>query len=109
MSVQDILLQQAMQDNQNKPDPAVAMGLGATGAGLLGVLSGRGARSRMAGGLGGLILGGGLGAGVANMFRQSSPAGDMLAKIQAQGGNLNGIQKMQLEQILADAYNNMGL
>ena len=44
MSVQDILLQQAMQDNQNKPDPAVAMGVGGAGSALLGVLSGRGAR-----------------------------------------------------------------
>ena len=34
MSVQDILLQQAMKDNQNKPDPAVAMGVGGAGAGL---------------------------------------------------------------------------
>ncbi len=109
MSVQDILLQQAMQDNQNKPDPAVAMGLGGAGVGLLGVLSGRGARGRMAGGLGGLILGGGLGAGMAQMMQQSSPAGDMLAKIQASGGNLNAMDKMQLEQILADAYNNMGV
>ena len=109
MSVQDILLQQAMQDNQQKPDPAVAMGVGGAGAGLLGVLSGRGARGRMAGGLGGLILGGGLGAGMAKMMQQSSPAGNMLAKIQATGGNLNAMDKMQLEQILADAYNNMGV
>tara|TARA_B100001094_G_scaffold317927_1_gene360900 strand:+ start:1182 stop:1514 length:333 start_codon:yes stop_codon:yes gene_type:complete len=109
MSVQDILLQQAMQDNQNKPDPAVAMGVGGSGAALLGVLGGRGARSRMAGGLGGLILGGGLGAGMAKMMQQSSPAGDMLARIQANGGNLNTMDKMRLEQILAASYNNMGI
>ena len=109
MSVQDILLQQAMQDNQNKPDPAVAMGVGGAGSALLGVLSGRGARGRMAGGLGGLILGGGLGAGMAKMMQQSSPAGDMLAKIQASGGNLSAMDEVQLQQILADAYNNMGV
>ena len=111
MSVQDILLQQAMQDNQNKPDPAVAMGVGGTGAGLLGVLAGGalGNKGRMAGGLGGLILGGGLGAGMAKMMQQSSPAGNMLATIQAQGGDLNAMQKVQLQQILADAYNNMGV
>ena len=109
MSVQDILLQQAMQDNRNKPDPAVAMGVGGAGAGLLGVLSGRGARGRMAGGLGGLILGGGLGAGMANMMKQSSPAGNMLATIQSQKGELNPMQEMQLQKILADAYNNMGV
>ena len=109
MSVQDILLQQAMQDNQNKPDPAVAMGVGGAGSALLGVLAGRGARGRMAGGLGGLILGGGLGAGMAKMMQQSSPAGDMLATIQAQGGDLNAMQQLQLQKILADAYSNMGV
>ena len=111
MSVQDILLQQAMQDNQRKPDPAVAMGVGGAGAGLMGVLAGGalGNKGRMAGGLGGLILGGGLGAGMAQMMQQSSPAGNMLAKIQASGGNLNAMDEMQLQQILADAYNNMGV
>jgi len=109
MSVQDILLQQAMQDNRNKPDPAVAMGVSGSGAALLGVLSGRGARGRMAGGLGGLILGGGLGAGMAQMMQKSSPAGEMLARIQATGGELNTMEEMQLQQILADKYNNMGL
>ena len=109
MSVQDILLQQAMQDNQRKPDPAVAMGVAGSGAALLGVLSGRGARGRMAGGLGGLILGGGLGAGMAKMMQQSSPAGNMLARIQATGGELNTMEQMQLQQILADKYNNMGV
>ncbi len=129
MSVQDILLQQTLQDNLNQPDPAVAMGVGATGGALLGALGGaplnatgqllnralgrtpRGLRPgfRMAGGLVGAIAGGGLGAGMANMMKQSSPAGNMLATIQAQGGDLNAMQKMQLQQILADAYNNMGV
>ena len=129
MSVQDILLQQAMQDSQSKPDPAVAMGVGATGGALLGALggtplhvggamlnrmTGRTARGlkpgfRMAGGLLGAISGGALGAGMANMMKQSSPAGNMLATIQAQGGDLNAMQQMQLQQILADAYNNMGV
>ena len=71
MSVQDILLQQAMQDNRNKPDPAAAMAAAGSGSALLGVLSGRGVKGRMAGGLGGLILGGGLGAGLAKMMEQS--------------------------------------
>jgi len=129
MSVQDILLQQAIQDSQSKPDPAVAMGAGATGGALLGALGGaplhaggamlnrmtgrtaRGLRPgfRMAGGLLGAITGGALGAGMANMMKQSSPAGNMLATIQAQGGDLNAMQQMQLQQILADAYNNMGV
>ena len=109
MSVQDILLQQAMQDNLNRPDPAVAMGVSGAGSALLGVMAGRGVRGRMAGGLGGLILGGGLGAGMAKMMQQSSPAGNMLARIQATGGELSTMEQMQLQQILADKYNNMGL
>ena len=109
MSVQDILLQQAMQDNRNKPDPAAAMAAAGSGSALLGVLSGRGVKGRMAGGLGGLILGGGLGAGLAKMMEQSSPAGNMLARIQATGGELSTMEQMQLQQILADKYNNMGV
>jgi hypothetical protein len=127
MSVQDVLLQQAMLDSQNKPDPAVAMGVGATGGALLGALAGaplnatgmlvnrvvgkspRGLRPgfRMAGGLVGAIAGGGLGAGLANMMKQSSPAGNMLATIQAKGGQLNTVDQMRLESILKDIYGNM--
>ena len=73
-----------------------------------GLLSGRGARSRMAGGLGGLILGGGLGAGMAKMMQQSSPAGNMLARIQSQP-NLNAMDRAQLESVLKDIYNQGGM
>ena len=129
MSVQEILLQQALQDNQNQPDPAVAMGVGATGGALLGAAAGaplnatgqimnrmfgrspRGLRPgfRMAGGLAGAIAGGALGVGAANAMSQSSPAGNMLAKLQASGGKLSVMDQMQLQQILADSYSNMGL
>ena len=138
MSVQDILMQQVLRDNQAQPDPAVAMGVGATGGALAGIAAGHipqmGARSiaamlpaaktaptiaqqmrgrirpgfRAAGGLLGAIAGGALGAGAANMMRTSSPAGEMLARIQATGGELTSVEQMQLQQILADAYNNMG-
>ena len=127
MSVQDILLQQAMRDQQERPDPAVAMGVGATGGAMLGALAGaplntagqmlnratgrtpRGLRPgfRMAGGLLGAITGGALGAGAANMMRQSSPAGEMLARIQATGGKLSPMDEMRLQSILTDTYNNM--
>ena len=63
---------------------------------------------RAAGGLVGAIAGGALGAGMANAMRQSSPAGEMLARIQATNGDLNAMEKMQLESILKDYYNNMG-
>ena len=41
-------------------------------------------------------------------MRQSSPAGEMLARIQATNGDLNAMEKMQLQSILKDYYNNMG-
>ena len=142
MSVQDILLQQALQDSQNQPDPSVAMAVGGAGGAALGALAmapahyvGAGINSvkdnlaarqglsrsmaqrmrgsirpgfRAAGGLVGLMAGGALGAGVANAFRSSSDAGNMLAKIQATNGNLTAMDQIELQQILADSYNNMG-
>ena len=106
MSVQDILLQQAMQDNQNKPDPAVAMGTGAALGGAAGLLGG--GKGRLAGGLVGAILGGGLGLGVRNMMVQDSPAAAMLAKMQAQG-SLNPMDRNQLQSVLKDIYNQGGI
>ena len=60
---------------------------------------------RMAGGLTGLILGGGLGAGAAAMMKQSSPAGELLGKIQAQGGQLDALDERRLANMLGDIYN----
>lgn len=141
-TVSELLLEQAIRDAQEKPDPAVAMGVGATGGALIGALAGTPAHMlglgvnrlkasvnpqknagqtiaqkmqgrirpgfRAAGGLVGAIAGGALGAGMANAMRQSSPAGEMLARIQATNGNLNAMEKMQLESVLKDYYNNMG-
>jgi outer membrane lipoprotein SlyB len=96
-----------MQDAQSKPDPAAAMGLGGVAGGVLGGLAmPGGVRTRMAGGLVGAILGGGLGGGIRNMMVQSSPAGNMLAKLQASGGQMNAMDRMQLESVLKDIYNN---
>ena len=140
-SATDVLLQQAMLDAQDKPDPAVAMGVGAGGGALLGILAGtplhmggkainamkdslaaqqglsRGIAQKMrgsirpgfraAGGLLGAIAGGALGAGMANMMKQSSPAGNILARIQATNGQLSSMEQLQLEQVLKDYYNNM--
>ena len=141
-TVSELLLEQAIRDAQEKPDPAVAMGVGATGGALIGALAGTPAHMlglgvnrlkasvnpqknagqtiaqkmqgrirpgfRAAGGLVGAIAGGALGAGMANAMRQSSPAGEMLARIQATNGNLNAMEKMQLESVLKDYYNNIG-
>ena len=61
---------------------------------------------RMAGGLTGLILGGGLGAGMAALMKKDSDAGQLLGKIQAQGGELDEIDRMQLSKLLGDMYSN---
>jgi outer membrane lipoprotein SlyB len=109
-SIEDILYAKALADAEKRPDPAVAMGGGAAVGGILGALPGiGGARGRMAGGLIGAITGGALGSGVANMFAQSSPAGNMLARVQATRGDISSMDKVQLESILADIYNNPGM
>ena len=60
---------------------------------------------RMAGGLTGLILGGGLGAGMAALMKKDSDAGQLLGKIQAQGGQLDEMDQMQLGKLLGEMYN----
>ena len=61
--------------------------------------------ARMAGGLTGAILGGALGAGVAAMMKQNSPAAQMLGKIQGQGGQMSEMDKIQLSRMLGQIYN----
>ncbi len=61
---------------------------------------------RMAGGLTGLILGGGLGAGMAALMKQESPSARVLGKIQAQNGELDEQDKVELSRLLGDVYNN---
>jgi len=61
---------------------------------------------RMAGGLTGLILGGGLGAGTAALMKKDSEAGQVLASIQANGGQVSADDARRLEMILGDIYNN---
>ena len=63
---------------------------------------------RMAGGLVGAILGGGLGAGTRQMMIQESPAAALLAKAQAQG-DLGASDREMLQRILTDTYSTMGL
>lgn len=60
---------------------------------------------RMAGGLTGMILGGGLGAGTAALMKES-PAARLLGKIQAQGGDIDEVDKIALSQMLGDIYSN---
>lgn len=60
---------------------------------------------RMAGGLTGLILGGGLGAGMAALMKQDQ-AGKTLGKIQAQGGELDEMDKAVISKLLGEIYSN---
>ena len=64
--------------------------------------------ARMAGGLVGMIVGGGLGAATAAMARQENYAADLLGKIAA-GGDLTTADKYMLQQAVADSYKNAGI
>ena len=63
---------------------------------------------RMAGGLVGMIVGGGLGAGVAAAARQNNPAADILGKVAA-GGDLSVQDKMIIEDMVSDYYKTQGI
>ena len=128
-SIEDILRQRAAQDAQERQESQQLGGtLGAIGGSVLGVAGGAVPHTvgnllrpkavkeglgilsagrpgfRMAGGLVGALLGGVAGAGMANTVKNSSPAGELLAKIQATG-ELSVQDQMALETILADSYN----
>ena len=130
LSPEELLLFKAVKDEQERQDAMDQAGmLGGIGGTALGALGGtvphklgnalnrlKGtkpktiARSlkpgfRMAGGLTGLILGGGLGAGMAAMMKKDSDAGQLLGKIQAQGGEMDEMDQMQLSRLLGDMYN----
>ena len=130
LSPEELLLFQAVKDEQDRQDSMNQGGVvGGIGGAALGALGGtvphkignainnlRGvkektiARSlkpgyRMAGGLTGMILGGGLGAGMAAMMKKESDAAQLLGKIQAQGGELDEMDQIQLGKMLGDMYN----
>ena len=63
------------------------------------------AGKRMAGGLVGAILGGGLGLAARQAMVRNSPAADMLAKLQV-GGELTYSEERALQDMLADSYAN---
>ena len=135
LSPQEALLFQAVKEEQaNQQAAEMATGGGAVGGALLGAGIGavphglgnalnnlrstvtkkpvdRGAMQRlrpgfrMAGGLTGMILGGGLGAGTAALMKES-PAARLLGKIQAQGGDIDEADEIALSQMLGDIYSN---
>ncbi len=125
VSIEDILLARAQQDEQNRPDVGLAATVGAVGGSMLGAAAGAPAHGagllvnrvlgkqtnplkpgmRMAGGLVGAILGGALGAGARQMMVEESPAARILAKVQTQG-ELSHADTLALQNILADTYSN---
>ena len=127
-SIEDLLLMRAAEDAADIPTSTEAALYGGAGGAALGALMGHDqhkvgvalnnlvgrqpnrlkAGPRMAGGLVGLILGGGLGLGMRNQAIQSSPAAALLAKAQVQG-SLNANEEQQLEGILREVYSEMGL
>jgi len=125
VSIEDILLARAQQDEQQRPDAGLAASVGAIGGSMLGAAAGAPAHAagrlvnrvlgkqanplkpgmRMAGGLVGAILGGALGAGARQMMVQESPAARILAKVQTEG-ELSHADTQALQNILADTYSN---
>ena len=126
--IEQILLAKAAQEAEQGPRLSDMVALGAGGGAALGAIAGvpfdaigrgigklRGTNRmlkpglRMAGGLVGAILGGGLGAAAQQAaVRQTGEAGALLAKIQAQGG-ANALDRARLESVLKDAYSQQGL
>ena len=126
VSIEDILLARARQDEGNQMSTGtgalIGAGLGATAGITMGDLAERlrpqtqlstmptaGYRlkpgHRMAGGLVGMILGGALGSGAAQAMRQNSPAAELLAKLQT-NGELTVADQTALQSVLADTYSN---
>ena len=126
--IEKILLTQAAREAEQGPRLSDAVALGAGGGAALGGLLGvpvhalgkgignlRGTNrvlkpgARMAGGLVGALIGGGLGAVAQQQaMQQTGEAGSLLAKIQAQGG-MNAQDQLVLEKVLRDAYSQQGL
>ena len=107
LTPEEALLFKAVKDEQERQASLGNAGLlGGAGGAAMGALAGRGGRGRMAGGLTGLILGGGLGAGAAALMQRESPAGKMLGKIQAQGGQLSKTDEIALASLLGEIYQN---
>ena len=126
MDIEEALMVRLQQEKAQEPSlrdsAVVGAGVGALGGVLAGSvphtagnwinrLAGRSSIPlkggfRMAGGLTGALLGGALGAGAQAMATRSSPAAQMLAKVQTTG-TLSEPERLQLEQMLADTYSGM--
>ncbi len=106
--VEEMLLAKAIADNQSQMSIGTSAAIGAGLGGASGLMSAGGPKTKMAGGLVGAILGGALGPAVRQSAIQNSPAGELLAKAQAQGG-LSEADTINLQNILAETYSEMGI
>ena len=101
VTIEDILLQRAALDQEQAIDLGTASALGAGTGATIGAIGNK--NKRMAGGLVGLILGGGLGAGARQQMVSESPAARMLAKLQTTGTLTRG-EQLELEDLLTQTY-----
>ena len=113
-SIEELLLAKVISDNKQQeadlPTERATRNLGAILGGVGGTLAPSGGiGSRMAGGLVGAIVGGQLGPAIRKMAIQESEAGPLLAKIQAQGGEVSATDKAAIQSFLADHYSKMGI
>lgn len=126
--VEEILMARAIKDASEVPTSGEAFVTGAIPGAVVGTVAGQIPHSvlknttgrllnrnsavrpgaRMAGGLVGAILGGGLGMGTRQMMIDNSPAATLLARGQAEGG-LSASDQRVLADILTDTYQQMGL
>ena len=107
--IEELLLAKTIADNQSGMPEGLASNIGGSLGAAAGLLGSGGPVKRMAGGLVGAILGGQLGSTIREMTIQQSPAGALLAKAQAQGGELSAVDQAALQQVLADTYREMGV
>lgn len=124
--IEQMLMAAAVERASSAPSSELAAGAGAAVGGLAGVgigqlphMVGRGIGHvrgtnhmmkpgvRMAGGLIGMALGGGLGEGLRQMMIKNSPEAEILARYQT-GTQAPG-DDIRLQQLLADQYKTMGL
>ena len=115
VSIEDILLARAQQEERDRISPQNAALLGAGIGGTAGITLGDVYQRllpnknplkpgmRMAGGLVGAVLGGALGAGSRELMIKQSPAAAMLAKLQTEG-DLSVNDQQALQSMLADTY-----
>jgi len=113
LNPQEALLVQAIKDEEQRQ---LALQAGSLLGATAGVVSGMSPsvpygtklnpRRKFTGGLTGLILGGGAGAGLATMMKKDSEAAQLLAKIQGQGGQLSEMDESLLVELLGQIYQN---